>query len=79
MSRFVSFDDGLASVGYIEPVFDEEIVGWANAEIVVNAGLIPVHEFGSDTPVDWVPAAFQRHRLPEAIPIKRRVLRWKLA
>lgn len=60
---FVPYDDGvLAWCGAIEPEFVEEIVGWANEEILVNADMIPIASF---RPVAWVPGAFtQRDKEP---------------
>lgn len=76
---FVPYDDLLAQLGAIEPEFVEEIVGWANEEILITAGMVPVATWASEVPVRYIPGAFTRRPTPEPIPITRTVLKWRAA
>lgn len=73
----VPFDPDLADIGVIEPEFVDELVGWANEEMLINAEMLPIASFGKEFPDAWVPGAFTRRPLPEPKPIIRRTLRWR--
>lgn len=76
MTTHVPFDRDWWAIGYIEPEFITETYGWANEQILCDAGLLPVRN-GNGEAVCWVPeVAFRREPLPEPVPLKRTVLRW---
>ncbi len=68
----IPFDRNLAAVGAIEPRFEIETIGWENEDELRAAGVAPIEEFGSTTPVGWC----TNHGDPEPIPLQRVVLRW---
>jgi hypothetical protein len=69
----VPFDPDLAAIEMIHPEFIEEVVGWANEELLVEEGWEPIVAFGVNRPVDWMPT---RRSPIEPRPIVKRRLVW---
>lgn len=74
---YVPFDKDWWAIGFMEPEFVTEIVGWANEELLLDAGMLPVGVIGADHAVAWVPDTFTRKPLPEPKPITRTTLKWR--
>lgn len=75
-SDYVPFDRDWCAIGFIEPDFVTETYGWANEEILYEAGMLPVRN-GCGEIVCWVPDAFVARPLPEPKRLTRTTLRWR--
>jgi hypothetical protein len=75
----VPYEDWKAECGFIEPYFEEVVVGWAVEEIVVDPDVdlldfVHVHEMGNAVPVAVIPT---KKVAIDPRPVYRSELRWR--